>query len=145
MSVLVDTNVLLRSLHPGHAHYAASASSVAALRLRNEVLCLAPQTLIEFWAVATRPRDDNGLGLSTGRVAAEIATLRRLFRLLPSSPEVFETWQRIVTTHSVQGKQTHDAHLVAIMQVHSVASILTFNAAHFTRFPGIFVLNPANI
>jgi predicted nucleic acid-binding protein len=145
VAVLIDSNVLLRSLHPGHPHYADAGNSVAALRLRNEDLCIAPQTLIEFWAVATRPRDDNGLGLSPHRVAAELTSLRRLFRLLPSNPDVFETWQRIVTTHGVLGKQTHDAHLVAIMQVHAVTSILTFNVSHFVRFPGISVLNPANI
>src|ERR1035441_8708004 len=117
MAVLIDSNVLLRSLHPGHPHYAPAENSVATLRLRNETLCIAPQVLIEFWAVATRPRDDNGLGLSSARVADELLSLRRLFRLLPSTPDVLEAWQRLVVTHGVLGKQTHDAHLVAIMEV----------------------------
>lgn len=145
MPVLIDSNVLLRSLHPGHPHYAAAENSVATLRLRNQDLCIAPQTLIEFWAVATRPRDDNGLGLPPDRVATELMSLRRLFRLLPSTPDVLEAWQRIVVSHGVLGKQTHHAHLVAIMQVHSVTSILTFNVSHFERYPGIAVLNPAQI
>ena len=72
-------------------------------------------------------------------------SLRRLFRLLPSTPDVLEAWQRIVVSHGVLGKQTHDAHLVAMMQVHSVTSILTFNVSHFERYPGIAVLNPAQI
>jgi len=145
MAVLIDGNVLLRSLHPGHPHYAAAGNSVATLRFRNETLCIAPQVLIEFWAVATRPRDDNGLGLPPARVAAELMSLKRLFRLLPSTPDVLEAWQRIVIAHGALGKQTHDAHLVAIMEVYSVAGILTFNASHFERFPGITVLNPARV
>lgn len=145
MPVLIDNNVLLRSLHPAHPHFAAAEYSVAELRLRNETLCIAPQTLIEFWAVATRPREDNGLGLSADDVAAELMSLRRLLRLLPSTPEVLEAWQRIVVTHGIVGKQTHDAHLVAIMQVYSVQSVLTFNVGHFSRFPDIVVLNPADI
>lgn len=145
MAVLVDSNILLRALHPAHPHYAAAENSVAALRLRNETLCIAPQILIEFWAVATRPRDDNGFGLSPDRVATELVSLRRLFRLLPSGPEVLETWQRIVMLRGIIGKQTHDAHLVAIMEVHSVQSVLTFNVSHFTRFPNITVLNPAQV
>jgi hypothetical protein len=56
---------------------------------------------------------------------------------------VFDAWQRIVVIHGVVGKQTHDAHLAAIMQVHAVKSILTFNVSHFERFPGIQVLSPA--
>jgi predicted nucleic acid-binding protein len=145
MATLVDTNILLRSLYPEHPHYAAAENSLAALRLRNEPLCIAPQNLIEFWAVATRPRQDNGLGMTTTRAAGEISALRRLFRLLPSTPEVLETWQTLVVTLKVSGKQTHDAHLVALMQVNAVNSILTFNTGHFTRFTGITVLDPAQI
>jgi predicted nucleic acid-binding protein len=69
MPVLIDSNVLPRSLHPGHPHFAAAENSVAALRLRNEILCIAPQTLMEFWAVATRPREENGFRLAPERVA----------------------------------------------------------------------------
>ena len=70
-------------------------------RLRNETLYVAPQNLIEFWAVATRSRDDNGLGMTIASAAAEVASLRRLFRLLPSTPEVLEAWQRIVVSQRV--------------------------------------------
>ena len=145
MAVLIDSNVLLRTLHPGRPHFASAGNSVATLRLRNETLCIAPQSLIEFCAVKTRPRDDNGFGLLPDRVATELSRLRRLFRLLPSTPDVLEAWQRIVLTYGFLGKQTHDAHLVAIMQVHSVNSILTFNVSYFERFPGIAVLNPTRI
>ena len=53
--------------------------------------------------------------------------------------------RRIVLTQGVIGKQTHDAHIVAMMEVHSVTSILTFNDAHFIRYPGITVLNPVRL
>ena len=145
MPVLADTNILLRSLYPGHPHYAAAENALAALRLRNEVLCVAAQNLIEFWAVATRSREDNGLGMTPAKAAGEIGALRRFFRLLPSTPDVLETWQRIVIRLGITGKQTHDAHLVAVMQVYAVTDILTFNTAHFRRFPGITVLDPERV
>jgi predicted nucleic acid-binding protein len=141
--VLVDTNILLRSLNPDDPHYAAAERALSALRLRDETLCLAPQNLIEFWAVVTRPREDNGLGMTPARAANELISLRQLFRVLPASPDVLEAWRRIVAGQGITGKQTHDAHLVAVMQVYAVAGILTFNAAHFRRFPGITVLDPA--
>jgi len=53
--------------------------------------------------------------------------------------------RRIVLTQGVIGKQTDDAHIVAMMEVHSVTSILTFNDAHFIRYPGITVLNPVRL
>ena len=76
------------------------------------MLCVAPQNVVEFWSVATRP------------------------------VEVLQTWRRIVVSQSISGKQAHDAHLVAMMQVHSIPTILTFNDGHFKRFPGITALNP---
>lgn len=43
------------------------------------------------------------------------------------------------------GKQTHDAHLVAMMEMHSVTSILTFHDRHLKRYPGITALHPAEV
>jgi predicted nucleic acid-binding protein len=58
---------------------------------------------------------------------------------------VLEAWRRIVLAQGVSGKQAHDAHIVAMMEVHSVTSILTFNDMHFRRYPGITPVNPAQV
>lgn len=143
--ILADTNILLRSLHSADPHYDVVKNAVKLLRLQNETFCVAPQNLVEFWAVATRPLNENGLGMPVTSAAQEIAALREFFRLLPYTADVLERWQRLVLDQGVVGKQTHDAHIVAVMQVYSVASILTFNGAHFKRFPGIGVLDPAQV
>lgn len=143
--ILADTNILLRSLHTADPHYAITENSLMKLRSRQEVLCIAPQNIIEFWSVATRPASENGFGLSVAKAEAEIATVLRLFHLLPYKAEALDAWRRIVLAHGVVGKQTHDAHIVAMMEVHSVTSLLTFNGAHFMRYPGITVLNPAEM
>jgi predicted nucleic acid-binding protein len=143
MEILADTNVLLRSLYPEHPHYSAAERALAVLRHRGDTLCIAPQNLIEFWAVATRPRSENGLGMSLARAESQIADLRGLFHLLPATADVLNVWQHLVIDHDVRGKKSHDAHLVAVMQVYSVTGILTFNTADFRRFPGITLLDPA--
>jgi hypothetical protein len=43
------------------------------------------------------------------------------------------------------GVQVYDARLVAAMHVHKVNQILTFNARHFVRYPGITVLDPQTV
>jgi predicted nucleic acid-binding protein len=143
MAILADTNILLRSLYPDHSHYSAAQNALAALRSRGEVLCVAPQNLIEFWAVATRSRADNGLGMTTAKAASEITSLRRLFRLLPATQAVLDTWQRMVIELGVSGKSAHDTHLAALMRVYAITDILTFNGSDFRRFPGITVLDPS--
>jgi len=80
VSVLVDTNVLLRLAQPNHGQYRAATDGVARALLAGEMLYVTPQNIIEFWAAATRPVGAaNGLGLTAGAVAAEIATIERLF------------------------------------------------------------------
>jgi predicted nucleic acid-binding protein len=145
--LFADTNILLRSVHTSDPQYAVTERALTRLRQRGETLCIAPQNVIEFWSVATRPQGGphNGLGLAPSRAAAEIKALLRLFSVLPYKPEVLDTWRRIVERHGVIGTQAHDAHLVAMMQAHSITSILTFNGGDFTRYPGITVLDPAKV
>ena len=103
---------------------------------------IASQNLIELWAVATRPFDQNGLGLTIEEATREINRVKRFWVLLPDLP-LFEEWERLVKTYRVSGKNTHDARLVAAMHVHGIESILTFNGNDFGRYTGITVIDPA--
>jgi predicted nucleic acid-binding protein len=100
---------------------------------------------VEFWAVATRPLVNNGLGMIAPLIAAEVRGLRNLFRLLEGAPGIADEWERLVTTHGVSGKQAHDAHLVAAMRVHRISRILTFNGKDFERYGVIEIVEPASV
>jgi predicted nucleic acid-binding protein len=116
------------------------------LLLRNpETVSVVPQTLIEFWAVATRPQINNGLRLSVVETAQQIAYFKSLFTLLPDTGDIFEEWERLVAQHQVLGKQAHDARLVAAMRVHNLTHLLTFNTADFKRFSFITAVNPQDM
>src|SRR5205809_7345494 len=97
------------------------------LRQHNYNLFLTAQNLIDFWAVATRPVDANGLGMSTQWTAAQAIRMKRFFSILPDTADAFTEWERIVTEQGVSGKKVHDARLVASMKVHGIMEILTFN------------------
>lgn len=64
MSVLVDTNVLLRRAQPDHSSHAVAVESVARLLAAGEPVYFTPRNIAEFWNVATRPAANNGLGFS---------------------------------------------------------------------------------
>jgi len=113
MAILIDTNILLRLLQPHHPHCSLVERAIGTLRTRNETLHVTPQNLMEFWAVATRPVNENGLGMTVESAAGELAAFQRLFTLLPETASVFQEWARLVTTHQVSGKNTHDAHIAA--------------------------------
>ena len=143
MSVLIDTNVLLRLAQPKHDQYQVALSGVARARLAGETLYVTPQNIAEFWAVATRPAGaHNGLGLTVAAAAAQIDTIERLFQLKADDPSIYPVWKGVVITHRVSGTQVYDARLVAAMLVHGIGSIMTFNVADFSRYE-VAALHPA--
>lgn len=144
MLVLVDTNVIIRSLQSESPEHHHAQTALKTLKAQGRDLCLAPQNLVEIWAVATRPPANNGLGFTTEEAAAEITRLGEVFTILSEKP-VHDVWQSLVIEHRVSGKATHDARIVAAMQVHGETSILTFNTDDFRRYPGIEVVHPAEV
>ena len=145
MSYLVDTNLLLRLAEPKHSMYSVVLNATDVLRTRRELLGIVPQNLIEFWAVATRPRANNGLGMTIDKATTELMSLKALFVLLLDEPSVFSEWEKLVVQYRVSGKQAHDARIVAAMKVHGVTHLLTFNTDDFKRYTDIEAVHPASI
>lgn len=145
MAVLIDTNVLLRSAQPHHPLSPPAESAVAALSRSGERMAVAVQNLIEFWAVATRPVKDNGLGMSAELATREFAGFKELFEILPESAHILPEWERLVSEYHVSGKNAHDARLVAVMNLNHVDRILTFDTGGFKRFREIQVLDPRSL
>lgn len=146
MRVLVDTNILTRLVNPAHSELREAAEKVCeTLRTRGHVLCIAPQSIYEFWSVATRPLSANGLEFSIEQTRFEVDAILVLFALLRDERAIFEPWLHLVTSHRVQGKTTHDARLVAAMVRHGVSHLLTFNTADFARYDEIRAVHPDEV
>ena len=131
---LLDTNVLLRAAAPGSAHYAAAVGAIRRLLAAGEELLLAPQILVEFWSVVTRPIEVNGYGWTPKDAEANVVKLLHQFSLLPETPEVFPEWLRLVSRYEIRGKKVHDARLVAMLTTHGVTHLLTFNVGDFRPY-----------
>ena len=128
---LLDTNILLRAYDPASPSYALALEAVFRLLERGDECLLTPQVLIEFWVVATRPVEVNGLGWSVEQTREVVETLLGQFPLLEESAEIFPNWFNLVVTGNVTGKRTHDLRLVAVMLANQVTHILTFNSGDF--------------
>ncbi len=144
MSILVDTNVLLRRVQRAHDTHTVAVESVARLLAAGEPVYFTPQNIAEFWNVTTRPVAQNGLGLSLQAVRAAVADIEQDLILLPDAPSLYEEWKSLVVRHGVVGVKVHDARLVAAMNVHGVRRLLTFNAGDFARYD-IAVVQPAAV
>lgn len=141
--ILLDSNILLRLVKATDAAFPSVSTAVTTLLSAGEMLCIVPQNLYEFWAVATRPVvGANGLGLSIAECRAEIARFKRLFHLLRDPLNLFDEWESLVDTYQCHGRTSFDARLVAAMRPLGIARILTLNGSDFTRFPGITIIDP---
>ena len=125
--------------------YIDVSRAVSMLFDRGDELHVIGQNLIEFWAVATRTINENGLGLTVTEAALELTKLKTTFTVLPDSADVLPLWEELVVRHQVRGKQAHDTRLVAAMNVHKLTHLLTFNTTDFKRFTGITVISPTDV
>jgi predicted nucleic acid-binding protein len=139
---LLDTNVSLRFLDSTDSAHPLAIGAVAGLLSRGDQPVIAPQVLVELWAVATRPKANNGLGWDLKRVQTGLQDLTARFQLLEETRQIFPAWLRLVTVCGVQGKQVHDARLAANVLAHGHQHIVTFNAGDFGRYPGIIPVHP---
>ncbi len=142
MKFLCDTNVVLRYVNAADADHALVARYVDDLCAGGAELCIASQILFEFWSVATRPAETNGLGLSIDKTRATIDAIRTSFGLLPDPVDLLERWLDLCTLHAVRGRQAHDARLVAFMVGHGIDRALTLNAGDFARYTEIKCVAP---
>lgn len=142
---LLDTNVLLRSCDPNSPWQALADASVTQLLGRSDQLYITSQNIIEFWVVATRPAQVNGLGWSVEQTRIEIEQILNQFPQLEETPQIFPHWFNLVTSYQIQGKRVHDARLVAVMLAHSVTHLLTFNPDDFRNINEIVVVHPQAI
>ena len=145
MRWLADTNILLRSIQTSHPVYGDVSDAVDILLARHDELFVIAQNLIEFWAVATRPIANNGLGLTIARATQELTKLKSLFVILPDTSDILPAWEQLVVKHQVFGRQVYDTRLVAAMVVHDLTHLLTFNTTDFKRFTTITAVDPQTL
>ncbi len=142
---LLDTNIWLRSVQRESPHHTLAVEALATLLTQGHDLFITSQNVVEFWSVASRPIEANGLGWSVETVRQEIEHIQTQFPLLDDTADIFVQWLHFVSMYRVIGRRVHDARLVAAMLVHGVTHLLTFNRDDFRQFPMITVVIPSDL
>lgn len=139
---LLDSNILLYLANPTAPEHPGTMEAVTRMLASGDRLEVAAQCIFEFWCVATRPVEANGLGWPVERAAAEVRTLLNRFPVASERSEVLGIWLDIVVQHKVKGKRVHDAHLLATMRANAVPALLTLNGDDFPRVAGVTIVTP---
>lgn len=142
---LIDTNILLRAVQPESDHFKQAVDAVRVLLGRGDVIYITPQVIIEFWSVATRPSEVNGLGWSPDEALRQINHILLQFLMLSDDAAVFAEWLQLVQRYRIHGKKAHDARLAAVMLVHGVDHLLTFNVDDFKAYEKLKAVHPTAV
>lgn len=134
MRILLDTNIVVRNSNRTDVQHEQVAARLRQLVSDGVELCIAAQSIFEFWVVATRPVDVNGLGLSPSETRQKIEVILEAFSLLPDPQDLLSTWLNLCERHAVCGRPAHDARLVAWMVLHKIDRLQTLNPADFLRY-----------
>jgi predicted nucleic acid-binding protein len=141
---LLDTNVLLRVADTSETSKIAISAIAKILQDGNQCV-ITSQVIVEFWAVATRPLNVNGLGWTTEEAREKIDLIKSQFILLEDKNDILPTWLKLVTDYNIKGKRSHDIRLLAVMKSHHISHILTFNPKDFIQLSDIIIINPLDI
>ncbi len=123
-------------------------SAIELLVAQHEELLIGTQNVAEFWNVATRPFNANGLDLPAATVLSLLETvIEPICGVLVETDEIYAEFKRLGRQNEFRGKQAHDARLVALMCCWGIDKILTLNDRDFRRYEteGIVAINPSSL
>jgi predicted nucleic acid-binding protein len=145
MRYLADTNIVSCRELSSDPQHGMVKSAVDHLLLREEKIYACPQNMLEFHAMATRPVEANGLGMTPTEARAQAQVIESVFPLLPDVASIYPHWCALIDAYGIIGRQSFDARLVAVMLAHGISHLLTLNPAHFRRYEGITVVEPVQL
>lgn len=141
--LLIDTNVLMSATDTSRDEHADALRLIGEAGPQGIHLIASRQVLREYLVVATRPLEQNGLGLSSRFALDNVARISRHIALVEETKEVTGALQRLVDKHSLSGKRIHDANLVATMEIHGIGTLITENPRDFKAFDAIQIVDTA--
>lgn len=139
--VFLDTNVLIFAHSTLALEHAMAVAALRDLETSAAEVWISRQVLREYLSGMTKPGSFTGKVPITSLVA-DIGRFESQFRIAEDGPAVTAELLRLLALITSQGKQIHDANLVATMLVHGIPNLLTHNVADFTRFIGVINVIP---
>jgi predicted nucleic acid-binding protein len=139
--VFVDTNVLVYTRVAAPPLHAIAISALDQLRASGVELWTSRQVLREYLAATTRPGTITP-AVPTADLVADVQGFLTRFMIAEDGPRVTAHLLNLLGSVACQGKQVHDANIVATMQAHGIPNLLTHNTGDFARFSTYITVVP---
>jgi predicted nucleic acid-binding protein len=132
-AVFVDTNILVYASFPGTPLHAAARTQLSELESQGAVFWTSRQVLREFLAVTTRP----GTVLPPPMLSVLLQVVQQFeaaFKVADEDATITALLLDLLKSRTIQGKQIHDANIVATMLRYRIPLLLTHNTSDFARY-----------
>ena len=131
--VMVDTNVLLEASDQARRLHVQSLT-LFQNSLRDGVdLFLCTQVIREYLVVATRPIENNGLGMTLAIAIENIRQFRRRSSCVAETQQAGELFLEWAARFGTSGKKLHDLQILATASTAGIDILLTANQQDFPK------------
>lgn len=137
--VFLDTNILLRTILTQMNQHDEVDALVKRTISEGAELWISGQVIREFIVQATHPRT-LAEPLRIEQVVREIEAMRPLFQIADETTAVRDKLLELLQQYPTQGKQVHDANIVATMIAYEIDTLLTLNVDDLKRFENVINL-----
>ena len=139
MTALVDTNILVYRFDPRFPDKQRRAAAALRRGLRDDIVRVPHQAIVEFVAAVTRPRTPNGPLLSLADAVREAEEIMIQFPVLYPNAEVVRLALRGAATY---GLSWFDAHLWAYAEHFGLAELWSEDFQHDRLYGTVRVIDP---
>ena len=139
MAALVDTNILVYRFDPRFPDKQRRAAAALRRGLRDDIVRVPHQAIVEFVAAVTRPRTPNGPLLSLADAVREAEEIMIQFPVLYPNAEVVRLALRGAATY---GLSWFDAHLWAYAEHFGLAELWSEDFQHDRLYGTVRVIDP---
>jgi predicted nucleic acid-binding protein len=138
--VLVDTNVLLEATDEGRRFHGRALNLFRTAYDDGVDLYLGTQVIREYLVVATRPIENNGLGMTTHTALDNIKRFRRRCSLVAETVQAGELFMEWAEKYETRGKKLHDLQILATASVAGMHALITANEKDYPKSSPIMIV-----
>ena len=138
--LLVDTNVLLESTDEGRRLHALAIDLFRKAADAGVDLFVGTQVIREYLVVATRPIENNGLGMTTADALDNVSQFLKRAAVVAETLRADDTFVDWAGRYEVRGKRLHDLQILATASSAGMHALVTANEKDFPNPPPLPVI-----
>jgi predicted nucleic acid-binding protein len=131
--LFVDTNILIYANVATAPFHEQALNAIKTAHQSMRPIWISRQILREFFAARTRPQTFSQ-PLSQNVVIDRIRYFEERFQVADDTASVTGQLIKLMRDFKIEGKQVHDANIVATMLAYDIRCLLTHNVKDFQRF-----------